>query len=123
MGKISNYEKKFHTLVNRQGGCCAIAAANGEFATPTELHHARCHDPKWSRMKWPLFIDSIVTLMAVSHEWHMKRGGFGHWPERQIEWFEARMRNNPVLAARWNCGDLQRQLRTVSSSREKAELS
>ncbi len=75
MGKISNYEKKFHTLVNRQGGCCAIAAANGEFATPTELHHARCHDTKWSRMKWPLFIDSIVNLMAVSHEWHMKRGG------------------------------------------------
>ena len=123
MGKISNYEKKCHTLVARQGGCCAIAAAHGEFAAPTELHHARCHDTKWARTKWPLFIDSLVNLLAVSHEWHMKRGGFGHWPESQIEWFAARMRKNPVLAARWNCGDLQRQLRTVSSIREKAELS
>ena len=100
MGSINNYEKKFHTLVNRQGGCCAIAAAQGEFATPTQLH-----------------------LLAVSQEWHMKRGGFGHWPERQIEWFESRMRNNPVLAAWWNCGDIQRQLRTVSSDREKKEMS
>ena len=123
MGKIPNYEKKFHTLVARQGGCCAIAAAHGEIAAPTELHHARCHNTKWARAKWPLFIDSIVNLLAVSHEWHMKRGGFGHWPESQIEWFEARMRKNPVLAARWNCRDLQRQLRTVSSIREKAELS
>ena len=65
IGQIPDYEKKLSILIKRQNGCCAIAAAHGEFAEPTELHHARIINDKWSRMKFPLFIHSLVNLMGI----------------------------------------------------------
>lgn len=131
IGQIPDYEKKLSILIKRQNGCCAIAAAHGEFAEPTELHHARIINDKWSRMKFPLFIHSLVNLMAVSREWRIRRGGFGHWPERQVAWFEQRMRSNKDLLARWSTGKarltkdanrrMQDQLRVASSDREAKE--
>jgi hypothetical protein len=100
---IHNYERKFGSLLIHQGGACPIARSQGVYAVPSELHHARMHDKGWARKKYPLFIDSIANLMAVNHDFHMNRGSYGQWTETKVAWFEARMRNNPKLARKWNC--------------------
>ena len=98
------------------GRDCVIAAANGSSAPAEERHHARIHDKKWVRARYPLFVDSVFNILPVSHRWHMRYGGFGKWPERKVAWYEARMRKNPQLAAWANGKSLDWARRVIAKS-------
>jgi hypothetical protein len=73
---IPNYEIKMRFLSEVQGGNCAIAADEGKVAPITELHH-RLHQTKENRKCFPLFINSVLNLTAVNHNFHMQRPSFG----------------------------------------------
>ena len=110
------WRKVWAILIAHQGGGCAIAQAHGDWAAPTERHHARIHDKRWVRARYPLFVDSVFNLMLVDHGQHMQHGGFGKWPEKKVEWYERRMRANPALAAWANGQSLDWARRRIARS-------
>ena len=65
----------------RRNPMCKIAESKGIIIKATELHHARIHDTKWGRSKYPLFMDSLFNLVPVSHDMHMVHGSWGKWSE------------------------------------------
>lgn len=52
--------------------------------TPTEIHHARIHNTKWAKLKYPNFLNSVFNLKPVSHKYHMENPSYGKWPEWRI---------------------------------------
>lgn len=92
-------QRLFTWLWHRQNGCCAISGTvlNWGWA---QVHHARVHDSRWARRRFPLFIDSIFNCVLVDPGAHQEHGGWGHWPIRKVEWYERRLAANPRMA-RW----------------------
>lgn len=70
---------------------------------PHEIHHARCHNTKVNRRRYPLFVDSLFNLVAVNHDWHMMYPSWGKWSERQVAWFERRLAASPDLCRKVCC--------------------
>ncbi len=110
------WRKTWAILTAHQGAGCAIAQAKGKWAIPTERHHARIHNSKWARARFPLFIDSVFNLLLVEHGWHMSNDSFGKWSERKVAWYEQRMRKNPAMAAWANGRDLDWAQRAIARS-------
>ena len=76
-----HYETLFNYLANRQGWSCAIALNRAGWRTrPDCLHHARKHNTKINRRRWPVFIDSVFNLVAVKNDpWHVQYRNWGCW--------------------------------------------
>ena len=83
-------KSKFHGIKNIQEEAFCFSAA--------ELHH-RLHNTKMNRDKQPIFIHSLLNLVAINHDYHMK------WPSfRKIYFVDAalweRFLMNPI---HWKC--------------------
>lgn len=84
---IAHHYEKLQYLSYKQRGECPIARAKNNIELqPTELHH-RYPRTKLGLRRFPLFIDSVWNLMAVSHRGHMEWGSYG-----RIKWGEAERR-------------------------------
>lgn len=85
---MENYENKFNYIYNRQRGYCLRCMDFGnvmknvyysktlihlniwsgyEFNRMTEFQH-RCHNTKWRRKAFPLFIDSMFNLVGYCNK-------------------------------------------------------
>jgi hypothetical protein len=107
MKTIPHREAKFYYLANRQAHLCPIAEKYGKVAlVDNELHH-RYTDTNAHRRKCPLFINSLLNLVAVNHGWHISHPGalgltdyqamrYEKFLERHLWW--ANFFNNPDLA-------------------------
>jgi hypothetical protein len=91
------------TLCARNAYLCPIARAHGAMAVPHEIHHARAHNTKANRKRFPHFINSLFNLMAVNHDWHMMYPSFGRWPERKVQWYEDRLAASATMRRRFCC--------------------
>ncbi len=95
---IANYDLKFAYLLRRQNGICPIAKAKDGWAeAPTSLHH-RCHQAKWAKKKFPLFIDSVWNLMAVNFHWHTQWPSFARISHMEAQKREAFLQRHPAIA-------------------------
>lgn len=74
---------------------CKIAESKGLAIKATELHHARMHDTKWARKKYPFFMDSLFNLIPVSHGMHMTHGSWGKWAEGRCAVIEKGLSRHP----------------------------
>ena len=70
----------------------------------TEVHHARIHNSKWARKKYPLFIDSLFNLRPVSHSFHMENPSCGKWSEKRVESIERGLQRHKIHAIIVNGG-------------------
>ena len=93
---MKNYEAKFNYLFRRQGGMCAIAYEYESIAMPTDLHH-RCHNTKWRRKKFPLFLDSMLNLVGVSNHYHLKHPSWGKISDRRAGQYEMFLQTHPGI--------------------------
>lgn len=89
-----------------QQGCCACPCGQ-LLGQGYQRHHARIHDTKWARVKYPLFVDSAFNILLMRASCHMERPSFGKWPERRVQWYEYRM----ILAS---AEQVSRQIREAS---------
>lgn len=95
---MKGYAAKMSYLLRRQGGYCAIASELGmEFARPTQLHH-RCHNTKRARNKYPLFIDSLMNLVAVNHDQHLMHPSALKIRDNEAESRERFLERHPAIA-------------------------
>jgi len=117
---MKNYEKKFKILCEHQkrvfirkhckdrpalaaivakgNGICPIAfEKNWSYYSPTELHHARAHNTKANRKRWPLFIDSMLNLTAVSRM-HTMFPSYGKISDIECWKYEKFLRRHPKIA-------------------------
>ena len=103
---IPNYHSKLDYLYHRQRRCCAIALADqgGErnFAAleclPTDLHH-RLKNTKPNRRRFPLFVHSLLNLVAVCRKHHMEQPHFARVSLREAEHREATLKRWPKARA------------------------
>ena len=72
---MNNYKHKFLYLAERQDWQCPIAKKYGYSRICTELHH-KLHNTKTNRKKYPHFIDSMLNLVAVNHDYHMEHPSY-----------------------------------------------
>lgn len=94
--RTEHRRKLMAAVAARQGGRCAICMAKGWDDAPiTELHHARIHDTRPARKRYPLFVDSIFNVLGVSHGAHMAFPSFGKWPERRVALIERGLQRHP----------------------------
>lgn len=99
---MKHYGEKFRFLVARQGGLCPIARERYGWAeAPTELHH-RIHNTKVNRKLYPLYIDSVWNLAAVSHWSHMAFPSWGRISYREAAARERFLERHPRIAAAVN---------------------
>jgi len=95
---MKSYEDKLSYLIERQKGLCPIASAHGEIAAfPWDLHH-RLHNHKNYRARFPLFIDSILNLAAVNHDWHIANPSALHIGMYQADCYERFLSCHPEIA-------------------------
>ena len=95
---IKNYAKKFSYLMRKQGMECPISREKDIWAAaPTQLHH-RCHKSKWTKKKFPLFMDSVWNLMAVNHDRHIDWPSFGKISFLEAEKRERFLERHPAIA-------------------------
>jgi len=75
---MNNYKDKFEYLANRQKGICKIGEKKYDRKDPvTELHHYRIHNTEVNRGLFPLFIDSVLNLVAVNNRNHLNNPSWG----------------------------------------------
>jgi hypothetical protein len=92
-----NYEGKLVFLARRKNWMCPIAASMGRPAQAQELHH-KCHNTRINRKKYPLFIDSLLNLLAVNHSYHMIKPSWAKITDYQAGKYEAFLRRHPKIA-------------------------
>lgn len=97
-------------LMRKYNYICPIAKSEGVVISlnyhNTDLHHYRIHNTKGNRKKYPLFIDSILNLMPVSHYWHLKRGGFGErWGPARAAQAELFLKRHKLISKWVNRGE------------------
>lgn len=74
--KLHNITGYNYELINKFR-MCPIAWEKAEtIIYPTELHH-RLHNTKTNRTLYPVFINSLINLLAINHDYHMKYGNYG----------------------------------------------
>ena len=117
-------DRKFEYLAKRQGWTCPIwelwalrtkgrrrklgRTIRGPFGTIrlvamggpqlSDLHH-RLHNTKVNRRCFPLFIDSMLNLVAVSHAWHLQRPHYGRISEYTARRMERTLQRWPRARA------------------------
>jgi len=97
------YAEKMEYLTLRQKWLCPIAASKGVKGYGlTQLHH-RLHDHKNYRAKYPLFIDSIMNIVAVNHSWHIANPSALHLGEYYAGRCERFLERHPRFAMWVNC--------------------
>lgn len=101
---MKNYAQKMAHLLRRQSGNCAIAADHDSYEAPEHLHH-RLHNTKTNRKKYPLLVDSLWNLAAVSSHWHMRYSSWGKIGPYEAGKREAFLRRHPKIAAAINMED------------------
>ena len=95
---MKNYEEKFNFLIRKYGIRCPIAAEKGgQVDIVTDLHHL-CHNTKWRRKKFPLFIDSILNLRPVSNKHHLANGSWGKISDTKAEKYERFLNKHPGIS-------------------------
>ena len=93
--QLMGRDDKFHLLVARQQVRCAIAwDVAKQHVRPDCLHHARKHNDKRCRARYPLFVHSPWNLFAVCNSpWHDRARSWGKWPgEARAEAYEGFLR-------------------------------
>jgi hypothetical protein len=96
---IPNYQAKWEYLTNKYGVLCPIQQHynKGDIAMVTDLHH-RCHNHKWRRKAYPLFIHSILNLIPVNNAWHLKHGSFWKIDDGKALRYERFLQRHPKLS-------------------------
>ena len=90
---------------------CVIAQDMAHMKIPaTEIHHARIHNTKWSRKKYPLFINSVFNLKPVCHSFHMMNPSWGKWSEKRVKTVEDGFKRHPNHARMFNGGNIWTKL-------------
>ena len=74
------HQARMLILARRQNNKCPIALMAGRAAMAEELHHTHLHNTKPNRKRYPMLIDSLWNLTAVSHRAHMERPSWAPWP-------------------------------------------
>lgn len=106
---MKNRDAKWEFLMNRDSQNCRIwvvECRGGKHRVdvvmgfPTELHHARCHDTKLNRERFPLFIDSILNVVQVCSWNHARHRSWGIWSPERCGRAEAFLKRHPRIA-RW----------------------
>lgn len=104
---IELYEDKWDYLVSKYGNRCPIGAEKDEaWQQVTDLYH-RCHNTKWRREKFPLFLNSLLNLMPVSNRYHLKFPSYGKISDMQAEKWQ-KFLSNPI---HWKCKMFVNKLR------------
>ena len=106
---MKHWQEKFDYLCRKYNYRCPIALEKGKglILRPNVLHH-KFHKPRKGRMlkvvmkKLRLFIDSLLNLVAVDNDWHLKNPSY-----RIITWhnaliYEDFLQRNPQCAAFMN---------------------
>jgi hypothetical protein len=62
----------------------------------TDLHHL-CHNTKWRRKKFPLFLNSIFNLRPVSNSYHLAYPSWGKITDYQAEKYELFLRKHNII--------------------------
>lgn len=94
---MNNYQEKFEYLANRNNWRCPIALEKDAIAQVTDLHHYRVHNTKVNRKLYPLFIDSMLNLVAVNNAWHLKNPSWGREPYFEAEKYELFLSRHPKI--------------------------
>ena len=99
---MKNYEAKWEYLTNKHSYRCPIQKEKQGKDLFIEmfvqdLHHL-CHNTKWRREKYPLFLDSILNLRPVSHNYHLRFGSWGKITDYQAEKYEKFLERHPKIA-------------------------
>jgi hypothetical protein len=100
---IPNYTEKWEYLVNKHGVFCPIQrhylpkSQTALKARVTDLHHM-CHNTKWRRKNYPLFIHSLLNLLPVNNAWHLKHGAFKKIDDLQAAKYEKFLSNHPKIS-------------------------
>jgi len=93
------YEEKLKYLYDRQLGRCAISKVWLNDCAKVDLDHYRIRNKTHNRVKYPLLIDSILNLRAVSNDHHSgftsKGKGWGDYRAWKLEGF---LRRHPKIA-------------------------
>ena len=93
---MENYDEKVDYLEDYQKGKCAIAGKQLTFAS-ADLHHL-CHNTKWRRNKFPLFLNSILNLRLVDHITHLNNGSALKISDLQAEKYEKFLERHPMIS-------------------------
>ena len=93
---MDNYKSKFLYLAIRQNWQCPIATKYGYSRICTELHH-KLHNTKVNRKKYPLFIHSLLNLVAVNHDMHMAHPSYAKISNLQAGKYEAFLKRHPKI--------------------------
>ena len=67
---MDNYEDKLLYLLTHQKHECPICEHWLGLSQPIDLHH-QFSNTKWGKKKYPLFINSVLNLVAVHSECHL----------------------------------------------------
>lgn len=92
-------------LLQHQQGKCPIAKSKGASAFPEELHHSHLHNREMNRKRFPLLIDSLWNLVAVSHKYHMENGSWTptkRWSLAEADERERFLQRHPAIAGYLN---------------------
>ena len=76
---IPNYQELFMYVYLLWGGMCPIAASLKVYSVnPDQLHH-RLHNERKNRIRFPLFINSVFNVVAVSEKYHTENRNWGKY--------------------------------------------
>ena len=102
---IKWYENKWKYLVRKHGATCPIQQERnpeGKRHIVTDMHHL-CHNTKWRREAFPLFLNSLLNFRPVSHAYHLKFGSWGKITDYQAQKYEKFLQRHPKIAEWVNC--------------------
>ena len=99
---MKHYEEKLTYLLRKQKGLCYIAKAKGKIYPATELHHMLIHNTKTNKKKYPLLINSVWNLVAVSNKYHLMYPSFGRCSYLNANKIESFLQRHPMIAAAVN---------------------
>ncbi len=90
---IPHYEEKFQYLLNKQDRekgfvYCPIMWDRNVYIQPDCLHHAKVHNTKINRKRYPLLIDSLLNLIPVWNAGHINCGSWGKISEYNADKIE-----------------------------------
>lgn len=94
---ILNYNIKKEYLLKRQYFLCPIDGISLSGNNNSDLHH-KCHNTKWRRKKFPLFLNSLLNLVAVDHLSHMQNPSAFKIHDIQAEKYEKFLERHPKIS-------------------------
>jgi len=94
---MKNYDSKFKYLWEHQKTLCAMTGKWLSHSSKVDMQHC-CHQTKWRRKKFPLFIDSILNLRLVDHSYHLTHGSELKIYDLQAEKYEKFLERHPMIS-------------------------